>query len=503
MSLNCSYKDITWSEYCCNKTENALCEADMIVPDAKSDIAKIISAKASACVLSADCANGRVSVSGEVKFNVLYIGDEESGKINVITKSAPFTLVTSCSDASEHITAIAEATAASCAYTMANSRRIRVSSNVLVSILCCKTTRKSALVKAEGAESVSREVNLSALHVMTKKELSLTDSLDLPSGKSPITEILRQSASVSSHETKILNNKLIVKGNLLISLLYLSDASVCETAIEMPFTEVVEAEGLSPLFKTNVKVAVADCAVTPDTDLSGEYKMINISALLNVTILSSKEESVNIITDAYLPRGSVKSESGTIVLNALSDEVCEEEFIKETLSLTKGHPPILRIFDSSCILSEISFDPDSSVASGMAEVSILYISSDPSNPIASFTSRVPFSRTVSTPGVSNVKAEISNLSYAVSSAENVEIRLNMRFLFTPSQKESVTFFLSLEEEKYTPEPRASIIISIVGDNESVWKIAKRHNIPVADLMAANALTDDTALRKGEKLLIPR
>ena len=503
MSLNCSYKDITWSEYSLSKTESTSCDTDMIVPDAKSDIAKIISAKGDAYVLNSDCTNGRVTINGEVKFNVLYIGDEDSGRINSITKSAPFSLVTSCPDAAENITTIAEVCSSSCSVSLVNSRRLRVSASVVLSIICCKTMQKSALVSAEGAQSISRDVKLTSMQLITKKELSLSESLDLPTGKSPITEILRSSASVTSYETKVLNNKLVIKGNILASILYLSDSAISEAAIEMPFTEVVDAEGVSPLFKTNVKVSSSECDITPDTDLSGEYKMVNISLVLDVIITSSKEEAVTLITDAYLPRGAVKKEIETIVLQSLSDDIREEEFVKDSLPLTKGLPPILRVFDSCCSLSEISFDPESGVASGFAEVTILYISSDPAAPIASFSSKVAFNHKTMVENAENVKADSCHLSYSVVSNDNVDVRLNIRFLVTEADKESISFFTSLEEGKYEPMDRASIIISFATDTDSVWDIAKRHNIPVNDLISANALSPDAPLKKGEKLIIPR
>lgn len=43
---------------------------------------------------------------------------------------------------------------------------------------------------------------------------------------------------------------------------------------------------------------------------------------------------------------------------------------------------------------------------------------------------------------------------------------------------------------------------VVGSGESLWKIAKKHNLSVKELAAANNLKADVALREGQKLIIP-
>ncbi len=500
MSLNCAYKDIEWSECCFDKTEDTICDADMIVPDAKSDIAKIISVNAQAAVFGAESSAGRITVTGEVKFNVLYIGDEENGKINSVTKKAPFTHICVCDAAEGEITSIAEGRVKACNFTVVNSRRLRITSSVAVSVKAFFTARKSALVKAEGAETLEQELPLFSVRIVTSKEISLNETVDIPAGKPHISEILRVGAAVTTAESKVLNNKLIAKGSILVSILYLSDSSVCDASLEIPFTEVLECEGISPSLDTDVSISVSSCDITPDTDLSGEYKMINAAIVLSCSILASRKENVTLISDVYLPHGSMRTECAKMRLYSLSDSISEEEFVKESINLA-SHPPILRIFDFSCAVTEVHIG-EGGIISGFAEAAILYISSDPSNPIASYTGKIPFSHKTAFP-VTSARARVNHVSYSITSDDEAEVRLSIVFNLSSGAEETVSFFTSAEEQEYTPPDRPSVIISFVRDGDTLWSVAKKHSIALSELTSANALEHGAALQKGAKLIIPR
>lgn len=500
MSLNCAYKDIEWSEYCFDKTEETVCDTDMIVPDAKSDIAKIISVSAQAAVFGTETSPGRISIAGEVKFNVLYIGDEENGRINSVTKTAPFTHICMCGAAEGDILSVAEGRVRSCGFTLINSRRLKITSSVAVSVKAFRSTRQSALVKAEGAEVLERELSLFSMRIAASKEISLNETADLPTGKPHISEILRSRAAVTQVESKVLNNKLIAKGNILVSALYLSDSSVCDASLEIPFTEVLEFDGISPSLDTDISVCVSSCGITPDTDLSGEYKMINAAIVLTCSVLASRRENVTLISDAYLPHGSMKTECAKMRLNPPSDSISEEEFVKESVNIS-SHPPILRIFDFDCAVAEVHTD-EGGIISGFAEANILYISSDPSNPIASYTGKIPFSHKTAFP-VSAARARVNHVSYSITAADEIEVRLSIVFNLSSAPDETVTFFTSAEEQPYTPPERASVIISFVRDGDTLWSVAKKHSISLSELTSANALEQDAILQKGTKLIIPR
>ncbi|MCD8049363.1 MAG: DUF3794 domain-containing protein [Clostridia bacterium] len=500
-NINCSYKDLAHSECFADKTEKTTCDCDMIVPDAQSDAAKVISADAHARISRCEYASGRVTISGSVTFNILYISDEENPRVCSVTKSAPFTHVSLCESSDENVVCIASAAVSSVSFSLVNGRRIKASCDLTLSISCFKNMRDNILTSLDGAECLKREITLTALKTAARKEISLNETLDLPAGKGAIGEILRSFVSVSNYEAKPLHNKLMLKGSLLASILYLSDGNLNTASVEIPFTEVVDAEGLAPGGSLKTDLSIADCEILPETDLSGEYKMINAAVVLSVLVLSTESETCEVVTDAYLPHGALKCECAKIRLNGAQCEP-EEEFIKENLSLNSSNPPLSRVFDMSCRLSEPNCD-ENGMINGFVEVTILYLSSDPSNPLASFSGKIPYTHKSSCKSISSVKASLNHSSYTISSQNELEVRLSLLFTITPANCETINVFTSVEEDAFTPSDRPSITISFVSDCDTLWSVAKKHNISLSDLISANALSENQPLKKGEKLLIPR
>ena len=52
------------------------------------------------------------------------------------------------------------------------------------------------------------------------------------------------------------------------------------------------------------------------------------------------------------------------------------------------------------------------------------------------------------------------------------------------------------------EKQASIIIYIVSDGDTLWKLAKRYNTTVSELERLNELEDVNNIKAGDKLIIP-
>ena len=61
--------------------------------------------------------------------------------------------------------------------------------------------------------------------------------------------------------------------------------------------------------------------------------------------------------------------------------------------------------------------------------------------------------------------------------------------------------INVEDENINPGP--SMIIHIVKQGDTLWKIAKQHNTTVQDIISVNKIDDPNNLSIGQKLFIPR
>ncbi|MBQ3110564.1 MAG: DUF3794 domain-containing protein [Clostridia bacterium] len=500
MSVDYSYRDIEWCHALHYKNDDCLVDGNIIVPDSMDDIAKIVSVKGCPSVLERKCENGRINVTGQVKVSVLYIGENDSGKLFTLNTTQSFSHAISAPEVTDEYLPLVFATSCNISHTLINSRRLRTSANVKLCASSYKNNRTKVLSEVYGAEARSCEKSFVSARSVCAKNIIISDTLELNAGKNPITSILKHNVRISESDFKALNNKLIVKGNLSASILYCSDETLNDVTLTIPFTEVVEAEGVSPSSITNVSLNVTECEIRPETDLSGEYRMVDINVILSVCVTAFMKEEATVVTDMYLPHGALEIETAPIKLHVSAKEISEEEFFKESITLPPTAPLISRIVDTDCRISELNHS--TSKAEGIAEVTFLYLSPS-SAAINTYTARLPISHTFAIPNVSNVRCSVKHTGYAITGDSAIDIRISINFEAMSDESEDVYVISNCLEKDYTAPKRNSVTVSFVNKGDTLWSIAKKHNIALSSLASANAIDENAILTVGSKLIIPR
>lgn len=501
MSLEYSYKDIEWCNFLFCKSDDCYCDGNIIIPDSMDDVAKVVSVKAYPSVTDVKCENGKISVSGQVKLNVLYVGENESNKICTLNTSQMFSHIITDTALTEDLIPIVTVSSCNASYSAVNSRRLKITVILRFSAECCKTNRMKILSSAQGAEAKCEEHSFCCARVVCRKNAVVNDTVELPAGKGVITSLLKQSVRITDKDFKVLNNKLIVKGNLAVTVLYMSGGSITDTCVTLPFTEVIEADGLSPSQQTSLDLSVSDWDIKPDTDLSGECKMLDVSVVLSAVIKSFVTNSVCTVSDIYLPGGAIRTQKSNITLDTHTESLQEEEFIKESITLPNLSDTIHKVIDTDCRISDLALSDNS--VSANAEITLMYLTSDSPTSVSTASARVPVMHKFAHENVSDPRLEINNISYAITDTNTLEVRFTARFKAQTAQSESFNILTECIEEEYHPQKRASVIVSVVNKGDTLWDIAKKHNIALSNLASANALDENAVLTVGEKLIIPR
>ena len=495
MNFDCAYKNIDYYHSKFYSVEDCMCDTSLIVPDTKSDIVKILSVTATPSVSDTKAENGRITISGQVKFTILYIG--EDAKICSVNTVAPFSHLLSV-NMGENAIPFASITAFNAEHTLVNSRKIKVSSLIKLCVTVYEAQRKNVLTSASGAQIKFRDATFYSLASICRKNIPITESADIPGIRGEIKNLLKCCGAVSDFDYKILNNKAIIKGNILFTALY--EAEDMQTAtISIPFTEVFEAEGLAPDNETKINIFVSDCDVVCDTDLSGEYKMLDISLILTADVISCKKEELSVIEDIFLPRGKLKTENCTVPHRAMCQTTEEEKFVKETLTISTSQTDIEKILSTDVCICPVNCEGN--IINASALVTIVYQASDSS--VNCHSVKIPISHKTGCSHIKTLSARVKHVGYVIASPTSVELRLSIDFSITCSNSEDITLYTLCEKCEYTPEKRSSVIVSCINEKCTLWDVAKKYNIPISTLAVANAINENDMLSSGCKLIIPR
>jgi hypothetical protein len=134
----------------------------------------------------------------------------------------------------------------------------------------------------------------------TSKLFKLSEEGDVAVGASPVGAVLRSEAAVRYKEHKKINNKIICKGDLLVSSLYVRENDEIEQAsFEFPFSQIVDIEGITEDSDCDVRFTVCDIMSVLSDSMDGSKNIIEYDITMSASAIATKSRQIELITDAF------------------------------------------------------------------------------------------------------------------------------------------------------------------------------------------------------------
>ena len=222
----------------------AYCEGDIIVPDTKPDIAKILQVSANVVIQNKHCAYDRVSVDGKCDISILYISEHNT--VCSINNVQSFSHVIDAKGVLENMDAEIEADLQSVDYFVTNSRKLNVKMLIAIDVNATNCINRDLCVGVSGDSNVQMlKKNIMPFNRVYKgtQQFTIKECLELPAGKPDIDTILKSEMRLNTSDVKVLNDKIIVDGNAFLSVIYLDandQTRIHYVEYEVPFSEILD-----------------------------------------------------------------------------------------------------------------------------------------------------------------------------------------------------------------------------------------------------------------------
>ena len=315
MSVNLHKEHITVSEIICSRYCQTTAENDIIVPDIKPDVLKILQISSDVVINQKSVQADKVYVSGIVRLNILYVPDGDViGNVKSMVSVQDFSHLADVKGAKTGMILSADAECEPAEYTLINSRKLNVRSKIGINI---KLTAPSEIDVATGIEddepiqTRGTHLKICNSHGEAERDIIIREQLEVPTGKPDIGEVLRFSAKPSSTELRIIDNKAVVKGELSIRTLYGGEDEECSIQFmehTVPFTEILEVDGFSEGMDGEIEYTVKDLYYEIRRDNDGDKRILGAEITLCAQIRASDTLEIDAIGDAYGIRGELKLE---------------------------------------------------------------------------------------------------------------------------------------------------------------------------------------------------
>ena len=491
-------------------------EGDIIVPDIKPDIAKVLQIDGKVYIENTEAISERVSCDGKVDIVILYLSEGANRRIHSMKHEFPINDFIHVDHAEKGMNVYTEAEIQYIDHMVLNGRKMNIKAVVELRSKVTETIENEVVTHVDGVQDVQvlkDGLTLSRTLQEVKEKRIIKDQINVPMGKPNMRETLKMDIKVLNKEIKIMEDKVIVKGELNVCCLYAGDSDqqpVDFIERDISFAESIEIAGTREGMYGDVDVSILETYGEINEDDDGEERIYNIEVVLGINSKIQHTEKIDLLKDCYAPMENLQLKKQEIPYKQIVCKNRTQTVIKEAIEIEKGEPNILQIYN---VLGKVNVDEmrvidDKVIVEGSIDCNLLYLASDDHSPLYAHQATVPFRQVIETKGSAidmkvDLKAYIENVSFNMLSPTEVEIRFVISFDTKVTRDMTLSMIVDVVEEEFDMrivDEMPSIIIYVVQTGDTLWKIAKKYNTTVETLKEVNDLDTDL-IYPGQKLLI--
>lgn len=483
-------------------------ECDVLLPDYCPDMMKVLKCCVTPVFTQTTVDGGSLTVEGYALLELYYLSD--SMKMRCSEHKTPFSRVIDlkCTPEKPVVSVSSQVNYLNCR--AINQRRVDIRGAISVGAKVVAQKSESVVCDAQGGGIQLRKQPMSTSCVIgsADRQFTVREELELGHGKPAIGVMIHRQAQAVITDTKLIGGKVVVKGELVLGLFYLSadDESPNEVSYNLPISQIIDLAGVDDDCQCDVRARVMSCELQPKADLDGENTMMSLEATLCVTAKACRGAHVAVVSDAYSTTCEAGFTQSPITALRLVKIVDDTHHYKEQLDLPEGVSSVLHMWCEAAFAGG-KLDGKNAVLDGKLNL-CMFALDDEGNPVY-FEKPVEFDHTVPLSGdEENLLADITmqpvNCECSLVGEGRIEVRSEIHIcgaLYSVI-KGNVMSELSVDEAK--PQSRdgnTALTIYFAQQGECVWDIAKRYHTSVTAVMEENAIEKEL-LPSRATLLIP-
>ncbi|MBQ2931354.1 MAG: DUF3794 domain-containing protein [Clostridia bacterium] len=516
MSVKLQKENIRLSEVMCSPYCRTTVEGDVIVPDVKPDIQKILQVDSSVVINQKNVQNDKVYIQGTVRLNVLYLPDEaEEWSVKSILCNQEFNHTIDIKGIKPGMDMCVDAEIEPCEYTLVNSRKLNLRSRVGL-LARLSTSREIELATGlEGGEPIEILANTMEIYnprIDTVREMIVRERLEVPSGSPSICEVLKVSAKVCPTELRILDGRAAVSGELKVCTLYCGEGEKsAPEAMEhtLSFQESLEVDGLCEGMNGEIEYMVKDIVYEVCADSDGDRRILSCEVVICASLRAFESLECRVIEDAYGKTRSVELQKTPCRIEKMLGCETAQLSLNESVNIPDYLPCIRKLCECTgqATVESVSVSQNTVTVSGYITANFLYLSDDSSQPVSGFSHVLPFEKCFEFAGltpdtVCDAHAEVEHIACTINGDKNLGVRAIIAVSIKAIAPYSANLVSDIAycEDDCMPKC-ASIVVYFVQKGDTLWNIAKKYRTSVDAILSANGGDEAEIVKPGKCIYI--
>ena len=480
MELELKYQELNYKKRVLFRTFTKEETFEVNLSETQPDAVRTICTTASPYMRTKDAENGRMSVSGSFDVSVLYASDAAPA-INRISLTRDFSAFTECDEVTEGSQLTAEITVSSAEARLINSRKLHIKVELLYTLAAYENASlslPSGFADQNGLESMSEITRFTAPSSVNEKTFAITDEQTI----NGIDDIAGAMLSFSVEDVRRVGAKAVVRGTAKTRIVYTQNSGyIAAKTLESPFSQVVDLDEEAEY--SDFLVTVMGTGAYVAKDQSGESDSVSLELHGVIQCVSYKEFEAETLSDAYSISGDLTLDTSSVsLMNFLGTEKASTD-----ISCEFKTPQDVRSIDA---ILALVYSSQSEEVFGAARGASGQSALSSSDEAAYF--------------VISSYADAEHAEYN-RTEDGIAVRFSVRTLLERSKILCLNYIssASLDPCEESGEKRPSLIACRVGDNDTLWSLAKRYRSTPDSILSVNGMKNESELTRGRLILIAK
>lgn len=512
MELKLTHESICINEVVFDEMIEQSVELDCLLPDYCPNIFKVLKCKMVPKITSYKVMGEELVIDGIACIYIVYVS-EETNQLKSFLQKMPFSKTVSLKKTCNNPVVQVHAKTEYVNCRGVNSRRIEIRGVVGICVKVVSQNGETMVADAAGMGIQKRSVSMKSdgERLCATKQFTVREDLELGSGKPAMASVIYSRACATVSDIKVISNKLIIKGDVLIHCVYSplqEEAGVQVMEYSLPVSQIIDMQGVDERYQCFVWLDVTGIDLEPQNASDGESKTISaeITIMARCECYLAAEQSI--LSDVYSTTHECHVER-RMVQNRCSDVLDTRSLVCKG-TIASSQESLTEVVDVWCDLIKISAAPvpGGIKFSGELECCVIAVNAD-GMPV-SLEKNLEFEQESEAEEIESdssfeLKGIVSSVSFHLSGDGKVELQVELVVCGTVTAVDEISVISAISMDESEVKERtgtAPLTLYYADKGECVWEIAKRYNTSVAAILQENDIEEET-LGQGGMILIPQ
>lgn len=507
MMVETTKENLSINRLVSEKNELLFIEGDMIVPDSKPDILSTINTSGNVCIYKKEIMDDKIRLDGNINTYIMYLTDNSDESVRGLNTNLDFSENINMPNCTSDMLVNSDINIKSIECKVLNGRKINIKVGLEVKLKVYSNENieiVNGINNNDDIQMLEENLNVNSLVGNGNTKVYVKDTIPIDNADN-LAEILKANVNLVDRDIKISYNKVLAKSEAEVRIMYLTEENTINTIInKIPVVGFIDIQNVNEEDLCDTNYEIKNMIIRPNNI---EEHSIYIELEVEVSCMVYEEKQINLIQDLYSPSKEVsfnKRNVRTIANKKNMQKTCQ---IREKVNIPEIEDKSLVDVDIMSIINKESKINSKIIYEGELELNFIFISGGISA-ISSKKVKMPFQYEVN--DIRNVEQmnistniEIASQDFIIQSGGEVNCNVDMMFNLCMCQNVNLNIIEELNAEDNRDLEDYSLILYIVKEGDTLWKIAKKFKSTIDDIVRTNGIENPDHIEIGQKIFIPK